>query len=143
MNSPAHPLLAKLTGPTSMAVVFGLFAVYALIRLFVFPWTPIPGMTDPQPILLGSQFALLLCFVALIRALRDGRIFECFFVVFLAMPAVSTLTNAVLMVAAGMQVDLESLKKSSLLFSPLVWMGLGVQGLLLGALLLWQRWRKA
>jgi hypothetical protein len=142
MNSPAHPLLAKLTGPTSMAVVLGLFAVYALIRYFVFPWTPLPGLTDPQPILLGSQFAMLLCIVALIRALRDGRIFECCFVAFLAMPAISIASNAALMAAFGMQVDLESLKKSSFLFSPLVWVGIGAQGLLLGGLLLWQRWRK-
>ena len=143
MNSPAHPFLAKITNPVSMAVVFGLFAAYALIRLFVFPWTPLPGMADPQPILLVSQFAFLLCLVALARAYRDGRMFEVFFVVVVAMQAISIATNAALMATAGMQITLEALKNTSLLFSPLVWAGVGGMGVLLGMVVLWERWKKA
>jgi hypothetical protein len=142
LNTNTHPFLTKLSSPVGMAIILGLFAAYALIRYFAFPMPQVPGTTDMLPILLASQFAMLVCLLVIVRAARDGRVFEGVVVAFLAIPVISIATNAALMAATGMPVTLDALKRSSILFNPVVWAGLGVQGLLLGAILLWQRRRK-
>lgn len=114
-----------------MAAILGLFAVYALIRYFFFAFPHLVGERDIMPILLASQFVLVLSLLVIVRAQRDGRTFEMFFAAFVVMPLGSVATDVGFRAAMGMPISLNTLASTSYVFSPLTWMAVGVVALIL------------
>ncbi|MDX2220666.1 MAG: hypothetical protein SF172_16730 [Burkholderiales bacterium] len=124
-------LLAKLTSPIGTAVILGAFAVYALAFYLKFN-VPRPDGGVDGLLLFGliSQFVGLLCLLVIFRALRDGRLFEFFFVFVFVMPLNSIAMQAAIHASSGTPLTMEMLFRSSFLFnatffSPLMWLVLG------------------
>lgn len=134
-------VLNALTSPHGMAVIFALFAVYGIWLYFTFGAPRADGSLDALLIAgLVTQFIGLLGVLVMLRAIRDGRLLETFFVVFFVWPLNIIAMQAAMHASSGTPLTLEMLTRSSILFyasfpSSHIWLILGAGVIAFGVVL--------